>query len=210
MKTIYGFGINNATYKVNWTENGKSVRCKIFSKWKAMLSRCYSSTPTILLPSVCEEWRYFMNFYGWVHDKNFNEYALDKDILQIGNTLYSPETCILLPPRTNSLLTDSRSARGEFPIGVRYKKKPLNMVNELSKPYEAYCGFNGKQLFIGTFPDLVSAHCAWQRAKILAIESEIEWLQSIKFEDDRVYPALDGRIEILKSDITNKAVTTIL
>lgn len=48
---------------------------------------------------------------------------LDKDILIKGNKIYSPNTCIFVPQKINSLFTKRNSVRGEYPIGVTYSKK---------------------------------------------------------------------------------------
>lgn len=197
MKKIYGVGINNANYPINWTVDGQHFRCKIFQRWKSMLSRCYSKTPTPRLPAVCREWLEFMEFHNWIKDQSYEQYVLDKDILVSGNTLYCPERCILIPSRTNSLLTDSRKARGLYPLGVN-KKKEL---------YQANCGILGKQVYLGVYPDPNSAHKAWQEAKSSAIQNEIDWLNSINFEDTRIYEPLEVRITKLKEDWGSNRIT---
>lgn len=47
---------------------------------------------------------------------------LDKDILNKGNKIYSPENCIFVPERINTLFTKRDKLRGEYAIGVSYYK----------------------------------------------------------------------------------------
>ena len=43
---------------------------------------------------------------------------LDKDILNKGNKIYSPNSCIFVPTRINQLFAKADALRGDFPIGV--------------------------------------------------------------------------------------------
>jgi hypothetical protein len=43
---------------------------------------------------------------------------VDKDILNKGNKIYSPETCIFVPNNINALIINCKKARGKYPIGV--------------------------------------------------------------------------------------------
>lgn len=54
--------------------------------------------------------------------------ALDKDILSKGNKIYSPNTCIFVPIRINSLFIKNDADRGKYPIGVYYEKSTNNFV----------------------------------------------------------------------------------
>ena len=39
-----------------------------------------------------------------------------------GNIFYSPDTCVFVPKRINSLFTKCDRARGNLPVGVRYRR----------------------------------------------------------------------------------------
>ena len=56
---------------------------------------------------------------------------LDKDIICKGNKIYSPDKCIFVPHRINSLFIKNDALRGDLPIGVGYDKR--------RSMYRAYC-----------------------------------------------------------------------
>ena len=113
-------------------ENKKKT--KAYNTWSHMLQRCYDAYylnehPTYIDCYVCEEWHNFQNFAKWFYENyyecNDEQMQLDKDILIKGNKIYSPNTCILVPKRINSLFTKSDASRGEYPIGVYYRFKKV-------------------------------------------------------------------------------------
>lgn len=123
-KTIMGVGyIGEGKYKQPFDKKER----KIYRCWNDMLTRCYGERskikkPTYLDCTVVEEWHNFQNFAQWF-DENYYEIndetvELDKDILFKGNRVYSPETCVFVPHRINSLFVKSNSTRGNLPIGV--------------------------------------------------------------------------------------------
>ena len=64
------------------------------------------------------EWHNFQNFAQW-HEENYIEgFVLDKDILQKGNKIYSPENCCFVPNEINVLFTKRQNDRGDLPVGV--------------------------------------------------------------------------------------------
>ena len=91
--------------------NGKKVITKPYNTWSSMLTRCYSENyhklqPTYIGCSVCEEWHNFDVFCEWFAQNYKDGYQLDKDLLQQGNKMYSPKTCVFLTQRINSLLIE--------------------------------------------------------------------------------------------------------
>ena len=103
-----------------------------------MLRRCYSEKHQIKNPSykqcsVCEEWLCYANFEKW-YDDNYYEVPnqimnLDKDILSKGNKIYCPDKCIFVPKEINSTFVNSRSVRGEYPVGVNYNIKNKKFIS---------------------------------------------------------------------------------
>ena len=84
-KLTWGVGVNDLGYRVHVREelpkNGgkrirKSVsRCKYYTVWRDMLTRCYSkkfleSTPSYIGTSVCSEWLYASEFKKWMEQQD--------------------------------------------------------------------------------------------------------------------------------------------
>lgn len=126
-RSVYGIGyIGEGRYKSK--TKGKLTR--VYSTWYQMLERCYDpkcqeKRPTYIDCKVCNEWHNFQNFAEWCY-KNYytikgEQMCLDKDILLKGNKIYSPETCIFVPKRINSLFTKSDKSRGNSVIGTSPK-----------------------------------------------------------------------------------------
>lgn len=109
----------------------ENVPTKQYVTWRGMIRRCYDSKmhlkyPTYIDCTVCEEWLNFQNFAKW-YDKNYYQISdkimcLDKDILHKNNKIYSPESCMLVSQRINSLFCKCNATRGKYPIGVSFDK----------------------------------------------------------------------------------------
>lgn len=127
--TVWGVGMTGNKYPTKI--NGRNT--KEYDTWASMLQRCFNANlktkqPTYGNVTCCDEWLYYEKFYEWLHKQsNFNKWytnkrwALDKDILNKGNKVYSPENCCLIPQSVNCLFLKREAERGEYPIGVRYK-----------------------------------------------------------------------------------------
>ena len=163
-KTIYNVGyIGEGYYKLITHKN-------IYKHWSSMIRRCYADNknkfnPTYKDCSVCEEWHNFQNFGKWF-DENYytieNEtMALDKDILVKGNKTYSPETCVFVPQRINSLFLKRNKSRGKYPIGTTYNKR--------DKKYESCCHMYKNNRYtrhaIGNFDTPTEAFIAYKTFK---------------------------------------------
>lgn len=118
VRTVYGVGINDSTYQVSVTENSKEVwRCPFYKQWKNMLARCYS--PAYLKQdtkrergSVDSRWWSFMAFREWMINQDWENKALDKDLLIKGNQHYSPETVLFVDRAINALICERRQETG--------------------------------------------------------------------------------------------------
>lgn len=129
--SLYGVGILGAKYQARI--NGKFMR--EYYTWAHMIERCFDKKLKTKQPAYenitcCKEWLNYENFYEWLHSQpNFNKWyngkrwALDKDILNKGNKVYSPENCCLIPQSVNCLFLKREALRGKYPIGVTYKNK---------------------------------------------------------------------------------------
>lgn len=124
--TVFGVGIIG---ELNTMIDNKT-QTKEFRTWYEMMRRCYSKdfkeiSPTYKNATCCNEWKYYPNFYKWLHSQdNFDIWkeqklsCLDKDILLKNNKTYSPNTCLLVPHCVNTLFTKREKDRGDCPIGV--------------------------------------------------------------------------------------------
>ena len=126
-KLVYGVGVNDLGYRVQIneevTKNGgkrilKSVfRCKYYTAWRNMLTRCYDKkylerNPSYIGTSVCNEWLSAATFKKWMEQQDWHGKCLDKDIIVPGSKLYSPETCAFVLTATNSFVLARDACRG--------------------------------------------------------------------------------------------------
>lgn len=193
-KLVYGFGINDADYPVKPViKLGSTKRntCKYYQKWKSMLERCYSekyqiAQPTYIGCTVCDEWRYFSKFKSWLESQGSElgrDFELDKDILNTGNKVYSPEKCVLVPMIVNRFL-----------INGAYSKKSNSSLgsssDKITGKFRAYCKnpFTSKGEYLGIFKTDSEAHLAWKKRKH-ELACQLADLQT----DERVANALRNR-----------------
>ena len=162
-KLVHGWGVNDADYVVyTGLRNGLRSTCPYYFAWKKMLERVFDTKfhtrhPTYIGASVCDEWKYFMNFRAWMMAQDWRDKQLDKDIIVPGNKHYSPETCAFVDGSLNSLLLDSASRRGKYPIGVSY--------NKIMKKYRASMNVNGKKRHLGYFDTPEEASLVYRKEK---------------------------------------------
>lgn len=132
--------------------------------WSSMIERCYSTKyhkcrKTYYECTVCEEWLVFANFYQWFHENYYEikneKMHLDKDILDKGNKIYSPNKCCIVPMEINELFTKSDAARGEYPIGVSWIKRDQVYRSQCC------CG-NKKRVALGSYSNPIDAFNAYK------------------------------------------------
>lgn len=179
-------------------ENGETI--KSYSVWTSMLKRCYSDKcqkkqPTYKGCCVCEEWLNYSNFKKWFNDNYYEiegeQMNLDKDILVKGNKIYSPETCVFVPKKINTLFVKSNKSRGKYPIGVSFRK--------YKNKYKALCRIfdNGKSKLkhLGYYNTIEDAFNAYKEFK----ETEIKQIAD-EYKDkipDKLYEAMHNyKVEI--------------
>jgi hypothetical protein len=184
-KAFYGIGINDADYMVCPMVNGKRVMCPFYRKWKSMLERCcdpkfHARNPTYRGCTVDPQWHSFMAFREWMMGKKWEGRELDKDIIVPGNKVYSPETCMFVPPSINTLSNDCRAARGKYPQGVTWDKSNQKLIAQIR--------INGMLKRLGYFPTVAEAEAAYRKAKSDHI-FRVAYLLG-ENEDPRLKPAL--------------------
>ena len=173
------FGIGNT--------NGMDTHNKSWECWYGMFERCYCPKLKKRRPSyegctVDDKWINYKDFKKW-YDEHYYEIDgermnLDKDILIKGNKIYSPETCIFVPQRINTLFTKSNNTRGECPIGVsKYNNKYITKLS-----------IDGKVKILGHFNTPEEAFYVYKEAK----EKEIKRVADL-YKDkmpQKVYKAM--------------------
>lgn len=189
-KNICGFGVNDSDYVTTVKKDGCTIRCPAYVAWTSLITRAYSKKYHIKFPtyagiSVCEEWRYFMNFRSWWAVNNVDGWCLDKDLLS-DSGVYSPDSCIYVPSWLNNFLIDSGAKRGNYPIGVYFLKEKGKFKSSCRNP------ITKNEEHLGLFDDPDSAHNAWVKRKIqiaTCLKDEIDGI------DSRIYQRV---IEIIK------------
>lgn len=192
-KEVYGVGYMGVGKYKSRDENGKKTKC--YHTWLSMIQRCYNEDCLMKHPTykdcyVCEEWHNFQNFAEWYEENYYSigeqRIQLDKDILCKGNKIYSPNTCIFVPQRINSLFTKCDKSRGELPIGCSYDKGWIRISCSNGK---------GKGCTLGLFTDVHKAWLMYKLNKELVIQSIADEYKDLI--PKKLYKALyDYRIDI--------------
>lgn len=202
LPTFYGVGIIGDSKLFN--ENGE--RTLSFNLWEFMLKRCYYDMdlqryPTYRSCSVCDDWLYLTAFEEWVEANYYQcgneKMCLDKDILHKNNKIYSPETTIIVPARINVLFTKTNATRGEYPIGVCYKKKNKKFVAQVSKLKDEQ-SHTKQQEYLGLYDTPEEAFQAYKLAKEAYIKEVADFYMN-KYPNfpQKLYDALyDYQVDI--------------
>lgn len=153
----------------------RGVNSPEYEVWRGVIRRCYSPEslkkhPTYRGCTVCEKWHNFQNFAEWyTKQRGYNErWHLDKDLTIIGNKVYCPEACRLIPCEVNSLFTGaSQAKRGANPKGVHWCNT--------KKIYVAQIHVGGKaQEFLGYHKSAESAFTVYKLAKEAHVKNVAE------------------------------------
>ena len=156
--------------------NGKWSR--VYLCWRHMIERCYHETHRKQYPAyyqictVCDEWQNYQNFAEWYKAREYEvdeRLHLDKDIKYPGNTVYSPDNCILIPQKLNVLFTNQFNKRG-LPNGIyehkngyfaKYNEKSLGVYPTVGEAYIEYAKAKKEEIvkvaneYTGIIPDEV-------------------------------------------------------
>jgi hypothetical protein len=181
--------IGDGPYKSRPGDN--QPQFKSYKVWKEIINRCYSSKCSSY-PNyggrgvkVCDGWLNYQNFAKWWEDNYVDDFVIDKDLIDKGSLIYSPETCCFIPVEINSALTNRRNHRGQYPIGVRVKDGAIiAQIND-----------NGKKRHLGTFKTVEEAFDVYSKAKKESLKNYAEkWKEKLT---DKAYNAIiNYKIEI--------------
>lgn len=182
-KKVYGYGINDLANK---------CKMPIYEIWHGMLERCYDSKlhakrPTYKDCTVCKEWQTLSNFWPWAAKHWKPGLCLDKDLIKPGNRIYCPEFCRFVTRALNSLLNNSRAARGQWPQGVDFHRGR----------FQAQCWVNGIRQYLGIFDTPGEAHSVYVDCKSKLI------LQAANEQtDERIANGLRKHAKLLRNSVT--------
>lgn len=174
-----------------------NIKTEEYVKWGSMLTRCYSKKlkqrENYIDCYVCDEWLNFQNFAEWYNNHLYyipdvDTLDLDKDIKIKGNKVYSPETCLLIPKRLNSIVLNRHNDRGNECIGVSFSYK--------TGKYIASCNMlNSKQRYLGSYSTEKEAFNIYKKVKEHEIMVALDMYK--KYLPDYIYNAiLNYKIEM--------------
>lgn len=185
-KTVYDVG-----YIGEILDTCNIKKLKSYKVWNDMMGRCYSTNKNRRKKFrayddciVCSEWHNFTNFNKWYESNYYcvgdEIMELDKDILNKGNKIYSPETCCIVPSLINQTFEMSKYHRGTSPIGVSYHKT--------TGLYSATCCTYKKQNYLGEYQTEIEAFNVYKKFK----ERYIKHLADLykDYLPEKVYKAL--------------------
>lgn len=188
-----------------WTISG--------GRWNSMSARCnpasFHSTRRPSYRGCVNGFSDFQEFASWsvnqfgydMRNNNGTLYHLDKDLLIIGNSTYSTDTCLFVPSRINNLTLSSRNRRGDLPVGVT--------KNENQRCYRARCNSDGKAIGLGSYFYPLDAHRAWQEFKVEEIMRVANEEFSVGRIDDRIFNALVNYSLVIAADMNLGQETTL-
>ena len=193
-RTVHGVGyLGGDKYKTKI--NG--IKTKNYIVWQSMLERCYSQAyrkkdKSYIGCIVCDEWHNFQIFSKWFYENYYEieneETNLDKDILVKGNKVYSPETCIFTPKNINTLFCKSLKNRGQYAIGVSYKKD--------NKKFEVQCNQGNKKIkYLGLYDSELQAFNAYKTEKERVVKKIAEEYKS-KIPEKLYLALINYQVEI--------------
>lgn len=179
-----------SVYGVGYIGVGKYCDNKEISiEWRDMLRRGYDKELKLREPTykdvfVNKEFHCLQN-YGFWREQNYYEIegeqmCLDKDILIKGNKEYAPDKCIFVPKRINNLFINSKTVRGNYPIGVHHDKR--------YNKYIARCNTSNDRKYLGCYNTPEEAFLAYKEFKEAYIKEVADEYKGCI--PDRLYKAM--------------------
>lgn len=189
--SVYGVGVIGELRSGNNYEHSKE-----YATWKRMLERCFSDdwkkqNPHYKNTTCCEEWFYYPNFYDWItqqenYDKwlNGSYWALDKDIINKGNQIYSPDNCCLVPQYINQQFIKPSRKNITGYRGVRHEHCKQNLY------YVCFKNENNKYISRSGFTNPEDAFEYYKKAKKEVIRKIAEREYSLGNISTKCYEAM--------------------
>lgn len=167
-RSIFGIGYLGVGRHRSSDEGSKTT--KKYLAWHSMLVRCYDDNYIEKHPSykdcyVCDDWHNFQNFSDWWEEQPnapLSGYDLDKDLMVLGNKVYSPTTCSFVPQEINKLLCDRMRFRGDLPQGVC----------KHGKRFKSSISIDGVKTHIGVYSTPEEAYENYEKEKIRYVKEK--------------------------------------
>jgi hypothetical protein len=168
---VCGVGfLGKGVYKATEYVDGKKVNTPAYEVWRGVMRRCYDETwqkskrITYSVCSVDSEWHNFQNFAEWYYNhKHYGKgYHLDKDLSVLGNKIYGPQYCDLIPAEVNSIHTGTSST-----------KRGVHFCNT-KKKYIVQCHTDGRQNYFGAYETEKQALDIYSIAKKSQVDKVID------------------------------------
>lgn len=153
------------------SEDDKSIK-KSYHSWRGILRRCYDEkswvkNPTYKDVKVCEEWLCFEVYEIWYNTNVVVGYHVDKDFTVVGCKLYSPETCVFIPPHINAIIGKKKITSKLLPVGVSHHSR--------DKIYNAKCWDGERLVHLGDF-------CCPEAASVVYVDFKTIQIQKAAVE----------------------------
>lgn len=186
--------MNDACYQVVPTVGDKRVCCPAYRAWRDMFNRAYNEKfhtkfPTYKGVEISKEWFSFTNFREWWIENHVDGWQLDKDLLVVGNKVYSSETCIYVPQWLNLFTARNKVTRGQYPIGAYFDKTSGKFKAQCNNP------ITKKNENLGRYTVVEDAYYAWVNKKT---ELALELKPKMDETDVRIFPSVVNIINLPK------------
>lgn len=153
----------------------QKTHTEIYNAWQGIIQRCFDDKlkeryPAYKDVTLDNEWHNLQNFARWYEEETKNRvgdevWQVDKDFSRA--KLYGPETCIVVPKILNTLIVSNGNMRGEYPIGVSYRKE--------TGKYRSRCQVgSGIPVALGEFETVEEAFRAYKVFKENRIKNLVE------------------------------------
>lgn len=155
---FHGFGVTDVPAMVSGSRN------KYARLWESMITRVLSGRDKAYSNvEIQEDWALLSNFLRDIsefkgYDKVLSDkWVLDKDILSLGNKIYSKDTCCFVPRELNAFMINYNKPKGDYAIGVHFCNR--------EKKYVAQAYKDAKQRFLGYYDSEQEAHKVYMKSK---------------------------------------------
>lgn len=140
--------------------------------WRSINQRCDPKQQRFATYAGCtNDFENYQTFTEWCQtqegymqkEANGKFWAIDKDLIVYNNKSYSPETCLFVPTRINTLFVSKNNISSLYPCGVIKNTNCGTFKSSINNG-------TGKPQYLGNYRTPFEAHQAWQRAKIEQIK----------------------------------------